>query len=424
MKRILIVGPLLSISGYGYHSRQVFDYFFNKKDVIVYSAILPWGNTSWFVNKDSENGLIGKIIDSAVDVNNISSDEYDIGIHIQLPNEWNTKFARKNIGISAYVETDICSQSWIEKTLAMDLVIVPSSFTKQIVLNSSKDEIQKKTLDDKISVIAEYYHSDFDKADKEKSVELDITLEKVNTEFNYLSIGHLTSEDENCDRKNLIETLRYFCSQFKDDKKVGLILKTSIGRSTTLDRNKTIEVFSSIIRQIKGDSEYPKVYILHGEMSINELYCLYTHKKVNCYLTLTKGEGYGLPLLESARCGLPIIATNWSGHLDFLNNNFLSVDYNLRLLPKEKIDNNIFVENSKWAIVKKDSVEKQLKYSYENYEIIKENSRKLKLDVVRNYCRKEIFKKYDIVLVHHTSPSLVCYLFCGLRHLRKHQALS
>jgi glycosyltransferase involved in cell wall biosynthesis len=398
LKNILIVGPLLSISGYGYHSRQVFDYFLNKKDVRVYSAILPWGNTSWFVNKDAENGLIGKIIDSAVDIKNISSNEYDIGIHIQLPNEWNTTFARKNVGISAYVETDICSQSWIEKTLPMDLVIVPSNFTKQIVLNSSKDESQKKVLNDKISVVAEYYHTDFDKADKEKAEGLDISLEKVNTEFNYLSIGHLTSEDENCDRKNLIETLRYFCSQFKDDKKVGLILKTSIGRSTTLDRNKTIEVFSSIIKQIKGDSEYPKVYILHGEMSINELYSLYTHKKVNCYLTLTKGEGYGLPLLESARCGLPIIATNWSGHLDFLNNDFLRVDYDLNFLPKEKIDNNIFVDKSKWAIVRKDSVKKQLEYSYKNYEKIKEKSLKLKSEIVKNYCRKEIFNKYDKVL--------------------------
>jgi len=398
LKNVLIVGPLLSISGYGYHSRQVFDYFLNKKDVNVYSSILPWGNTSWLVNKEGENGLVGKIIDSAIDINNTFSNEYDLGIHIQLPNEWNTTFARKNIGISAYVETDICAQSWIKKTLSMNLVVVPSSFTKQVVLNSAKDESQKKELNDKITVIAEHYHSDFDKLDKESSKGLYDALEKVNTEFNYLSIGHLTSEDERCDRKNLIETLRYFCEQFKDDKKVGLILKTSIGRSTTLDRNKTIEIFSSIIKQIKGDAEYPKIYILHGEMSINELYSLYTHKKVNCYLTLTKGEGYGLPLLESARCGLPIIATNWSGHLDFLNNDFLSVDYDLSFLPKEKIDNNIFVNKSKWAIVRKESVEKQLEYSYKSYEKIKEKSRKLKSEVVKNYCRKEIFNNYDKAL--------------------------
>ena len=168
MKNILVVGPLLSISGYGYHSRQVFDYFLNKKDVNVYSSILPWGNTSWLVNKEGENGLVGKIIDSAIDINNTFSNEYDLGIHIQLPNEWNTTFARKNIGISAYVETDICAQSWIKKTLSMNLVVVPSSFTKQVVLNSAKDESQKKELNDKITVIAEHYHSDFDKLDKER----------------------------------------------------------------------------------------------------------------------------------------------------------------------------------------------------------------------------------------------------------------
>ena len=84
-----------------------------------------------------------------------------------------------------------------------------------------------------------------------------------------------------------------------------------------------------IIKEIKGDAEYPKVYILHGDLSIDELYSLYSHNKVNCYLTLTKGEGYGLPLLESARCGLPIIATNWSGHLDFLEQDFLQRSFAL-----------------------------------------------------------------------------------------------
>ena len=83
MKNILIVGPLLSISGYGYHSRQIFDYFFSLENVNVSCAILPWGNTSWFVNKKSENGLIGSIIDAAVDINSITRDEYDLAVHIQ-----------------------------------------------------------------------------------------------------------------------------------------------------------------------------------------------------------------------------------------------------------------------------------------------------------------------------------------------------
>lgn len=395
MKNILVVGPLLSISGYGYHSRQIFDYFFNQKNTKVSCAILPWGNTSWFVNDTAEDGLIGNIMNAAVDIKSITSNEYDLAIHIQLPNEWNTAFAKKNIGVSAYVETDICSKKWIDKTLSMDLVVVPSKFTKDVVINSSSDDHQRKLLDKKINVVAEYYHYNFDKEEKNECSNLNRLLGDIKTKFNYLTVGQLTSESEDCDRKNLVETLRYFCNHFKDNEDVGLILKTSIGRSTTLDKDKTKDIFSSIIKQIKGNSKYPKVYIMHGDLSIDELYTLYSHDKVNCYLTLTKGEGYGLPLLESARCGLPIIATNWSGHLDFLEKDFLEVDYDLISIPDEKIDNNIFVKNSKWAKVKKSSVINQLEHSYKNHAKIKEKSRDLSKNIIEKFCKKEICKKYD-----------------------------
>jgi glycosyltransferase involved in cell wall biosynthesis len=395
MKKVLVVGPLLSISGYGYHSRQIFDYFYNKDNVEVSCVILPWGNTSWFVNKDYENHLIGNIIEKAVDAKIIVNNEFDLGIHIQLPNEWNKFYAKINIGVSTYVETDVCSKSWIDISSKMDHVIVPSSFTKNILLNSANNKSQYEFLSNNISVIPEYYHEDFDSNKKENSVNLDKSLTNLNTNYNYLTVGHLTSAREDCDRKSLVETLRYFCHHFKDSNDVGLILKTSVGRSTTIDRERTKDIFESIISEVRGDSIYPRVYLLHGEMSPSELYTLYTHKKVKCYLSLTKGEGFGLPLLEAARCGLPIIATNWSGHLDFLEKEFLPVDYCLEKIPEEKIDNSIFIENSKWAIADKDCVFKQLKSSYENYKSILEIANNLKHKIKVNFKKEEINKKYN-----------------------------
>ena len=109
MKKVLIVGPLLSISGYGYHCRQLFNYFLNKEDFEVSCYILPWGNTSWFLNTEKEDGLIGEVIKNSVDINSIKHKEYDIGVHVQLPNEWNFNLAKKNICVSAFVETNICN---------------------------------------------------------------------------------------------------------------------------------------------------------------------------------------------------------------------------------------------------------------------------------------------------------------------------
>ena len=104
-----------------------------------------------------------------------------------------------------------------------------------------------------------------------------------------------------------------------------------------------------------------------------------------------------MPLLESARCGLPIIATNWSGHLDFLDKDFLAVDYSLENIPSEKVDNNIFINNSKWAIVKKSSTDKQLNFAYKNINKVKKIAKKLSSNILNKYNKTTIQKKYDKV---------------------------
>ena len=388
MKKILIVGPLLSISGYGYHSRQIFNFFKNNLNYEVSSVILPWGNTSWFLNGDLEKGLIQDIIKSAIDKNSIVSNSFDIGVHIQLPNEWETKYAKTNIGVSAFVETDICSREWLKSIDKVDKVIVPSSFTKDVILNSEKDITKKDYYKNKVVVIPEYYHDSFDQEEVTKSENLEDLLTSIPTSKNFLTVGQLTSPDKNLDRKNLIKTIEVFCNQFKNSKDVGLIVKTSLGRSTSLDRKNTRTVFNNIIKKIKKENVYPRVYLLHGDLSPDELKQLYTHEKVNCYISLTRGEGYGLPLLEAARCNLPVIATNWSGHLDFLKDNFIKIDYTLDKIPDQKVDGRIFVQDAKWANFKTNSVLKALK-SIENIKI-KKNS-KFYID---NFSKKSIEKLY------------------------------
>jgi len=57
-----------------------------------------------------------------------------------------------------------------------------------------------------------------------------------------------------------------------------------------------------------------------------------------------------LPLVEAAAAGVPVIATNWSGHLDFLNlGNFIKINYKLSKVPDYKIDERIFVKEAMWA---------------------------------------------------------------------------
>lgn len=387
MKKVLIVGPLLSISGYGYHSRQLFNFFKNNKNYEVSSIILPWGNTSWFLNKELENGLIDEIVKSSIDKNTILRKSFDVGIHIQLPDEWNTSYAKKNIGVSAFVETDICSKDWLNCIDKVDKVIVPSNFTKNVILNSENNQSRKKEFNKKVHVIPEYYHEIFDKEIKQE-LKIQQTLDNIQTKTNFLTVGQLTSHNEELDRKNLIKTIEIFCNKYRNDKDVGLIVKTSLGRSNTLDKKNTKMIFNNIIKKIKKGSEYPRVYLLHGDLSPQDLKVLYSHEKVKYYISLTKGEGYGLPLLEAARCGLPIIATNWSGHLDFLRDEFIKIDYQLKEIPEGRIDQKIFVEGSKWALFKPSSVLKAFKNL---------NNQKFKVNkkfYQENYSKKAIEKQY------------------------------
>ena len=115
---------------------------------------------------------------------------------------------------------------------------------------------------------------------------------------------------------------------------------------------------------------------------------LYTHPKASCFVSLTRGEGFGLPLLEAAASGLPIIATEWSGHLDFLKDKFIKVDYNLKNIDKSRIDNRIFVENTKWAEIVESSYKRAMLDAYANIGVHEKVSKSLRKETKIEYSKE------------------------------------
>ena len=61
-KSVVIRAPLLSSSGYGVHSRQIFKWLISREDFQVYAQVVQWGVTSWMINPELENGLIGEVM--------------------------------------------------------------------------------------------------------------------------------------------------------------------------------------------------------------------------------------------------------------------------------------------------------------------------------------------------------------------------
>jgi glycosyltransferase involved in cell wall biosynthesis len=380
-KNVVIRAPLLSQSGYGVHSRQIVKYLFGREDFVITSQIVNWGNTPWLLNHDAEDGLVGKIFESST----TNRDNFDISFQVLLPNEWDESLAKFNVGITALVETDKCNPAWIEKINKMDLIIVPSQFVKKTIYDTGVEVTTK------VVVIGESYHESIDK----EIIDIDLNID---TKFNFLVFGQFTGSSPTTDRKNLFNTVKWLCEEFKDNKDVGIVLKTNSSRSTKIDKGITTSLVTRLISEVRN-GEYPKVHLLHGNMLPEEVASLYKHKNINALISATRGEGFGLPLLEAASSALPVIATNWSGHLDFLNlGSFIKLDYELKEVDKSKIDNNIFVPGLKWAEVSENDFKKKTKNFYKNRKGIQSKSNKLAEKIKQNYSFGAISEQYTTLI--------------------------
>ena len=124
--------------------------------------------------------------------------------------------------------------------------------------------------------------------------------------------------------------------------------------------------------------QLPQVYLLHGHLNDDEMNELYNHPKIKAMVSLTHGEGFGRPLLEATMTGLPVIASAWSGHKDFLNSqNCLMIGGDLVDVPKSMHWENIIIPQSKWFEVGKDEVYNAFRFAVKNKYDIKQNAKKL-----------------------------------------------
>ena len=383
MKKVVIRAPLLSKSGYGVHSRQVFQYLLSKPNLEVKTQIVPWGITPWYTNVDDCNGLAGEAIRRS---QTSAEEKFDVSFQVILPNEWDASIANYNVGITAGVETDKCNPSWgAIHCNKMDMVIVPSNHTKNTFENSS-------AINTPIHVVPEAYFSEL----------LDDTPEKIDlnltTDFNFLTVGVITGDQPNTDRKNLFYLVKWFVEEFKNNDDVGLIVKTNRGRETAIDRKITSQMLNKLLKEV-GHKGTPKVYLLHGGMSRKEMNSLYRDPKVKCLVSATRGEGFGLPLLEASVAALPVIATNWSSHVEFLNQGkWIKVDYDLIPVDASRVDNNIFMDGARWAQAKEESFKKVIKKFYKSSSMPTEWAQDLSTKLSETHSIKSVLKSYDKVL--------------------------
>ena len=370
---VVVSCPIDTYSGYGARARDFVQSIIDLDKYEVKILSQRWGNTRFGYLKDHNNeSLTSRIIPQM-------TQQPDIWIQITVPNEFQ-KVGKYNIGVTAGIETTLCDPSWIQGCNNMDLVLVSSEHAKKVFEDSKFNMQDNRTgqitgvveLQTKVEVL-------FEGADVNKYGPLawptKLQLDEIDEMFCYLVVGHWLPGEIGEDRKNIGYTIKSFLETFKNKpkgKRPALLLKVQAGSGTSImDREAVLDKIDAIRKTVKGD--LPSIYLLHGDMSDAEINELYNHGKVKAMISLTKGEGFGRPLLEFSLVNKPIIASYWSGHVDFLDNEFVKyIGGNLtNVHPSAAVDRMILKE-SQWFTPDPVQVGQALKDVYTNYAKYKE----------------------------------------------------
>lgn len=383
MKSVLLRAPLLSASGYGVHARQVARWLFDRADkngnLDITTELLRWGDTAWHVDQFAYDGLIGRCLQAS----SYPKDFYDVTIQLQLPNEWCPELGKFNIGMTAGVEADRCNPEWIGAINKMNLVLVPSQFTKEVLINSGN-------ITTPVVVVPESFFDEIKRVDEIEPLDF-----QTQTKFNFLVFGQVTGGDASSDRKNLPFTLKWLFEAFQDNPDVGIILKTNMSRFTEVDKRMCRQSMTQLCQQI-NKQENPKFYLLHGDMSEEQVVGLYKHPTVKALVTLTHGEGFGLPILEAAACGVPVIASGWSAHTEFLNmGKYIKVNTSLGTIPQTRVDNSIWMPGARWGMADEEDFKKRVQRFYEESATPRQWARDLKTKLQKSYSFEAISQAYD-----------------------------
>ena len=399
----LVTAPVQTRSGYGAHSRDICRSLIKLDKYDVHIMGVRWGNCPMnALNEGDPNDKI--ILDRLLKTPQLSR-QPDLHIHIVIPNEFHT-LGKYNIGITAGLEMTICPPTWLEGMNRMDLNIVPSNFVRDTMIGlnfdvTDKDTKQKKgelKVNKPVEVLFEGTDTNIFKKTKDFSKELVDEMKNVEENFNFLYVGHWLQGNLGKDRKDTGMMLKVFLETFKNQKqKPGLIMKTSGAGFSILDREDILSKIETVKETVKGD--LPNVYLLHGDFTDEEMNELYNQPKVKAHVNLTHGEGFGRPLLEASISEKPIIASDWSGHTDFLFKDLaIMLKGSMSAVEKGSVPDDFLIEGSQWFTVNYRDASSAMKSVYKSYKQYTINAKKLGIVNKSKFSLNAMTRKFGKIL--------------------------
>ena len=401
-KKILVIGPVLTRSGYGEQARFALRALRTKEEELdIYIIPTSWGGTGWLVDVDEEREWIDKRI-KETQIYNSQGGRYDASIQIDVP--WSPPppgtdtpggwrpLTDHDIGFTAGIETTKVSPQWLQVAAQMKKIIVVSNHSKEVFNNTEYEGENERgeTMTLKNTTPVEVVGFPVRNAEP-KIPELDLEYD-----FNFLTIAQWGP------RKNLANTVKWFVEEFHN-RPVGYVIKTNFMKNCLMDRNRIYAKIKSICDEYEDTK--CKIYLLHGDLSESEIAGLYRHPKIKAYMSLTHGEGFGLPIFDAVCSGMPVITTAFSGQMDFLTapkgkkssrkkGYFSKVDFSLAPIQQEAVWDGILQRDSLWCYPSPGSSKMKMRQMYEKYQNGVNQANILKKHVLKEFNEEKMCEKF------------------------------
>ncbi len=316
MKNLQIIGPLASNFSYAFVNRglaKALSEVQNEFDVKLFQTkerIDKWPDDEDFAKHPYLKSLWQQ-----------NASHADVAIYNDYPKGGHTHHGFKTIDSDIKLmylawEESVYPDFWVKETNEhLHGVMVASTFVKEILQNSGVKipiEVVPCALDD----------------DKRVKATQKFDL-KTSKKFKFL---HISSAKM---RKGIDVLIKSYFSAFTNDDDVCLVIKSNPGPDNMVENT---------IRKYRKKNSPEIEHIFNSDLAEQDIVNLVNSCDVSVYPS--RAEGFGLPVLESMFHKRPVIATNYSAYLDFLNedNGFL-IDYKI----VDAIDSEMVNVGAKWA---------------------------------------------------------------------------
>jgi len=270
-----------------------------------------------------------------------------------------TKYGEYKIGFTM-LEVDGLPASWVQSANMMDEVWTPSTFNRETFKRSG---VTKPIHVIPLGVNPAYFNPG-------------IKGYRIDGPFTFLTMF------EWGERKAPEILLKAFNDEFGSSEDVVLICKA-------YNQDPAVHIPAQVRNYYLKDSGGRIVFSINEVVPSYQLGSIY--RSVDCFVLASRGEGWGLPILEAMACGLPVIATNWSAQSDFISNDtayLLDVE---RLRPAEA--KCPYYEGFNWAEPSYEHLRSLMRHVFENRDEAKTLGVRASAEVLTKWSWEQSVKK-------------------------------